>query len=292
MNKLLLGFVDRFKQKKDKVSLLLSFIILALVAYGLVVFVGMYISGFGANAGFIEISGRIEGYEYHAGTKTGGLVSEMLVKEGDTVEAGQVIARLSSEQLQAALAAAQSDFNLAEEVYTRQARLYKEKAIAKMEFDAVRNQYTLAKEKKIAAEAAVNDTEVKAPIAGIISLKIVQAGEVVAAGTPLVTIINMNDLYLNVFLPTDVAGKIKVRDEARVYPDALPKDSFPAVVDEIAAKAEFTPKDVETKIQREKLVFRIKLRITDNKNQVLKPGMPSDGVIRIDERIPWSKYKR
>lgn len=285
-------YFQKFKQRKNKTSLILSLIIVLLVIYGIFTFIGMYISRINRNPDFIEVSGRIEGYEYHAGTKISGKVSQMYIEEGDVVKEGQVIALIYSKQLEAALAEALSDLKLAEAEHERYSRLYDERAIAKMEFDRVSNRYTVAKERVIAAQAAVEDTKIKAPISGTVVLKIVRIGEVVSAGTPLATIINMNDLYLNVYLATDTAGKVNLSDEARVYPDALNNEYFDAYVDKIAAKAEFTPKNVETKSQRAKLVFQIKLKIKENKGLKLKPGMPSSGVIKVNKDKSWSKYRR
>ena len=292
MNNVLTGYFEKFKQRKNKTAVILCLITALLVIFGIFVFINMYVSRANRNPDFIEVSGRIEGYEYHAGTKISGKVSKMYVDEGDVVSEGQQIALIQSRQLEAALAEAKSDLQLAETEYERYSRLYEERAIAKMEFDRVNNRYTVAGEKVAAAQAAVDDTLIKAPISGTIALKIVRVGEVVSAGTPLVTIIDMNDLYLNAFLVTDIAGKVNLGNKARIYPDALPAEYFDAVVGKIAAKAEFTPKNVETKSQRAKLVFQIKLRVIENKGLKLKPGMPSSGVIKVNESIPWNRYKR
>jgi len=299
-------FMEKFKQSKNKASIVLVFIFMALVTYGLAVFVGSCARDTNLKRGFLEVSGRIEGREYHAGTKITGRVDEMLVKEGQEVKAGQRIAHIYSHQRiallgrsEAQLKEAESNLRLAQIEYDRYGRLFAEEAIPKMEYDRVVNNYTVATEAVVAAKkevekhkADLQDTAIVAPISGVVVTKIVRLGDVIAVGTPLVTIINMDDLYLKVFLATDFAGKINLDDEAKVFPDALSNSEFPAYVDRIAQKAEFTPKNVETKSQRAKLVFEIKLKITDNREHKLKPGMPCNGVIKIKRNASWKSYRR
>ncbi|MBI2265768.1 MAG: HlyD family efflux transporter periplasmic adaptor subunit [Armatimonadetes bacterium] len=104
-------------------------------------------------------------------------------------------------------------------------------------------------------------------------------------------LVDMDDLFLRVFLSTKAAGRIKVGQEARIYPDAYPGESFDARVSKISDRAEFTPKNVETKEQRSKLVFEVRLKIAKNKDYKLKPGMTSDALIRIADDASWEKAK-
>ena len=290
---------------KNLTPKILPAVFVGLVIFGIVVFMGRFSPG-GVGKGFLEASGRIEGREYNVGTRVAGRVSEIDVTEGDKVEAGQVIAVIHSEQAHAMLGAsearrkeAESNLELAKVKFERYERLFKANAVAKMEYDNVENDYIAAQEDYVASQkhvdkmnADVQDTQVTAPITGIITTKIVRKGEVVAVGTPLATMVNMDDLYLKVFLVTDQAGKVSLGDEARIYPDAFPGEGFDAYVQRIGEKAEFTPKNVETKSQRAKLVFEIKLQVKDNTDRKLKPGMPCDAIIRIDKDASWRSVKR
>jgi HlyD family secretion protein len=292
--------------KKKLTQRILGVIFLALIAMAVVSFFRMYFLNKNGASGFIKVSGRIEGKEYHAATKVAGRVDKITVEEGNEVKAGAIIGEVYSQQLNAALSAAkaryrqaESNFELAQVEFKRYSRLYKSRAIAKMDYDYVKNKYKRAAEDLFIAErdidrarADLEDTKIVAPVSGVIVTKIVREGEVVAIGTPLVTIINMDDLYLKVFLSTELAGKVNLNDEARVFPDALANEEFIAYVDKISEKAEFTPKNVETQSQRAKLVFEIKLQIKENKNHKLKPGMPCEGVIRIDKASGWEQYKK
>jgi len=142
-----------------------------------------------------------------------------------------------------------------------------------------------------AAEADLSDSRLYAPITGRVTTKISEPGEVIAAGTPIFTLIDLDRLFLRVFLPTDKAGKVKIGNSARILPDALGKEVFEGVVTKVADTAEFTPKNVETKEQRAKLVFEVKIKVLSNKERKLKAGMPAEGWIRIDDSSSWDKVK-
>lgn len=136
------------------------------------------------------------------------------------------------------------------------------------------------------ARANLQDTRVPAPFAGTVLRKLVEPGEVVAAGTPLVTLVDLGRLHAKVYVPEADLGKIKIGDPARLYTDAFPGRPFEARVSEVAQHAEFTPRDVHMKDERAKLVFAVKLAI-DNPEGVLKPGMPVDALIRWRPAAPW-----
>lgn len=136
------------------------------------------------------------------------------------------------------------------------------------------------------AEADLADTRVLAPFDGTVLRKLVQEGQVVAPGTPLVTFLDLSRLHAKVYVAQNELGKIKIDDPARVYTDAFPKRYFEAVVSEVAEQAEFTPRDIHMKDERVNLVFSVKLAIK-NPEGVLKPGMPVDARIRWDPDSSW-----
>ncbi|WP_457567535.1 HlyD family secretion protein [Desulfurobacterium sp.] len=131
------------------------------------------------------------------------------------------------------------------------------------------------------AKAHLSDTVIKAPVNGTITVKYINVGEVVPAGFRLFSVVNMDKLYLKGYVPERQIGLIHLRQPAYVEVDAYPGKRFPAYVSYIAQKAEFTPKEVQTKEERVKEVFAVKLRLKSNPDRVLKPGMPADGYIEI-----------
>ncbi|MEF9897000.1 MAG: biotin/lipoyl-binding protein [Pseudomonas sp.] len=133
----------------------------------------------------------------------------------------------------------------------------------------------------------IDDSSLRAPIDGIIQLRLAEPGEVLGAGGRVLMLINPNDQYMNLYLPASTTGRLTVGDEARIVLDALPDKALPAKIAFVAAKAQFTPKQVETRDERQKLVFRVKLRLTEpSAVPQAKPGMPGAGYVRTAE-VDW-----
>ncbi len=92
---------------------------------------------------------------------------------------------------------------------------------------------------------------------------------------------------MTIFLPEVDAGKVKIGSDARITLDAFPDRAFDAKVSFIASKAQFTPKEVETRTERQKLSFRTKINLVDSRKLPAKPGMPGVAYIRLDETVSW-----
>lgn len=155
------------------------------------------------------------------------------------------------------------------------------------ERDALARQARQAEARAAEQRGYVRDFEVASPLAGVVLTRNVELGERVNAGTPLFTLVDLNRLYLKIYVPETDIGKVALGQQARIYVDAYPARAFPARVSKVASQAEFTPKNVETREERVKLVFAVELSIQENPGGVLKPGMPADGVIRITPDAPW-----
>ena len=135
----------------------------------------------------------------------------------------------------------------------------------------------------------LDDLTIHAPAAGVITTRIVDLGEVVVAGSPLLDIVDLDRLYLKVYIPEKAIGKVRLGLPARIYTDAFPDKPFPAKLRYIASQAEFTPKEVQTPDERVKLVYAVKLYLDSNPEHRLTPGLPADAVIRWKEETPWAK---
>jgi HlyD family secretion protein len=153
--------------------------------------------------------------------------------------------------------------------------------VARRALAAAQSQYRAAVAARDVQRAQFGETRVYAPLSGVVVTKVANPGEVVQAGSPIVVLIDLRALWLKVYIPEPQYGKIRLGDQARVYVDAFPGRPFPAKVREISNQAEFTPKDVETREERVKQVFAVKLAV-ENTGGLLKPGMPADGVIVLD----------
>ena len=142
------------------------------------------------------------------------------------------------------------------------------------------------------ARSLLDDLTIHAPATGVITTRIVNSGEVVAAGSPMFDIVDLDRLYLKVYIPEKVIGKVRLGLSAHIYTDAYPDKPFPAKIRYIASQAEFTPKEVQTPDERVKLVYAVRLYLDSNPEHCLTPGLPADAVIRWKEKTPWAKPLR
>lgn len=125
-------------------------------------------------------------------------------------------------------------------------------------------------------------TVLKAPIDGVITVRQAELGEIVVPGTPVVSIADLDHVWLRAYLNETDLGKVALGQPVEVKTDNDPQKTYPGTISFIASKAEFTPKSVETHVERVTLVYRIKIDIR-NVDHKLVPGMPADAVIRRNE---------
>lgn len=130
----------------------------------------------------------------------------------------------------------------------------------------------------------LNELTVKAPIDGRIEYLTIENGAVMPAGGRIASLLNFDQVYMTIFVPSDVAGKLMIGDDAIIVLDALNKIKLPAKIVFVASEAQFTPKFVETAKEREKLVYRIKLEIpisiAQNYRGIFKGGMTGVGYVK------------
>ncbi len=140
-------------------------------------------------------------------------------------------------------------------------------------------------------QSIIDDLTLVSPRLGRVQYQLARAGEVVAAGAPIVTILDLTDVYMTVFLPAADAGRLAVGDEARIILDPVPDYVVPATVSFVAADAQFTPKTVETTDERAKLMFRVKLKIDAQVLQQfytrVKTGVRGLGFVRTKADLEW-----
>ncbi|MGE4419196.1 MAG: HlyD family secretion protein [Sulfurimonas sp.] len=140
-------------------------------------------------------------------------------------------------------------------------------------------------------EANLNDCILYSPIEGRVLYKLVESGEVIGAGGKVLTILDLNDVYMTIFLPTFQVGRVKIGSEARIKLDAFPDTIIPASVSFVSPDAQFTPKEIETQAEREKLMFKVKVKIDANLlksgTYYINSGVPGVAYVRLDETTPW-----
>ena len=116
------------------------------------------------------------------------------------------------------------------------------------------------------------------PTSGMVMEKTVHRGEMAAVGAALMTLADLDEVTLTLYIPEDEIGKVKVGQMVEVSVDSFPGKVFRGQVNYIASEAEFTPKNVQTKEERVNMVFAVKVKIPNPEHE-LKPGMPADAVI-------------
>lgn len=167
--------------------------------------------------------------------------------------------------------------------------------------DAARTGVALADASIAAAQAtadrvgvSVDDAVLRAPVSGRVLYRLAEPGEMIAAGGKVVTLLDLTDVYLPFFLPTELAGRVHMGADVRLVFDAMPGRSVPAKVSFVAPRAQFTPKDVETRTEREKLMFRIKAQIDRElllqHADLVKTGVPGVAYVRLDPNAAWPQW--
>jgi HlyD family secretion protein len=145
------------------------------------------------------------------------------------------------------------------------------------EIDAARARLAMVDARIAQLAQQIADCAIMSPAGGIVTARMVEPGELVAPGTPLLVVTNLEDAWLNVYVGEPDLGRIRIGGEATVVTDD--GRSRKGRITFVASQAEFTPRNVQTKDERVKLVFRVKIGL-DNSDGMYKPGMPAEA--RID----------
>lgn len=137
----------------------------------------------------------------------------------------------------------------------------------------------------------IDDMTLKAPTAGRIEYKLVDRGAVIAGGGKVATLLDLTDVTMTIFLPTRLVGRVALNAPARVVLDAAPEWVIPANVSFVAAEAQFTPKSVETRDEREKLMYRVKVKIDpsllETYRDYVKSGLTGSAYLLSDPAATW-----
>ena len=315
----------------------------------------------GPGDGFVSGNGRLEATEIDVATKLAGRVQEIVVYEGDFVKAGQLLAqmqidtldaqrneaRAQSQQAVSAVASAEaqvaarksdtaaaqatvtqreSELDAAQRRFTRADKLSKAGIMTLQEFDddhaqvqgataavtAAQAQMAAAASAIVAAyaqvasassgvtaaeatvariDADIQDSQLKAPRDGRVQYRVAEPGEVLAAGGKVLNLVDLGDVYMTFFLPEAAVGKVALGGDVRLVLDAAPQYVIPATVSYVSSTAQFTPKTVETASERQKLMFRVKARISRELLQkhikLVKTGLPGMAWLKLDPQAQW-----
>ena len=341
---------------------IVAIVVIAVVAgayYGLRIY-----DASGLPAGIAGGNGRIEATEIDISTKTAGRIKEILVEEGSFVTAGQVLATMDTQQLEAQKKQAEASLqravisvdtarsllsqreaereaaaavigqheaeqDAAERKLARTEQLIRTNTTSLQTLDddrasaqraraavaaakaslsaseaaigAAKAQIIDAEASVVAAQAAIesivadiNDSTLRSPREGRVQYRVAQPGEVLSSGGRVLNIVDLSDVYMTFFLPTEQAGRIQMGSEVRLVLDAAPQYVIPATASFVADVAQFTPKTVETEEERQKLMFRIRAKISPEllreHIQYVKTGLPGMAYVRIAQDAEWPAH--
>jgi HlyD family secretion protein len=227
-------------------------------------------------------------------------------------EAQVLKAKQSLAEAVALIAQRKSDVDFTRTDYERGKILIAKQDISQQVVDLRRNKFEAAEAAFVAANAQRDQAEASiksavaeverlqsilvdlvlvSPRSGRVQYRLARAGEVVSQGQRILTILDLNDVYMTIYLPAEQAGRLTMGDEARTILDPIPQYVLPNTVSFVATEAQFTPKSVETTEEREKLMFRVKLqgdpKVLDQYHKSVKTGVRGLAFVRTDPKIAW-----
>lgn len=168
-----------------------------------------------------------------------------------------------------------------------------EAALAAARAGAQRAEAAIAAARATIARIATDLAEytLRAPKAGRVQYRLAEPGEVLGPGARVVSLLDLEDVYLTVFVPTSIAGRLRYGAPARIVFDAAPQWVVPASVRFVASEAQFTPRYVETEAEREKLMFRVQVQIPSEllraRAEVVKTGVPATVYLEVEPGVAW-----
>jgi multidrug resistance efflux pump len=201
-----------------------------------------------ADRSHVDASGTLEMTEVYLSPNVPGKISTLGPREGDHVTAGQRVGTLDR-------------YEQAQRDYDRAKKLISAGGSTRQQVEH--------------AELALQDQQLISPIDGVILLRVSEPGEVIAPGTPALVIGNPKDVWIKVYIPEGDIGRVELGQRAEIHVDAFPDRAFAGKITFISPRAEFTPKNIQTKEERVTQMFAVKITL-DAPEGLLKPGMPAD----------------
>ncbi|HTF68134.1 MAG TPA: efflux RND transporter periplasmic adaptor subunit [Edaphobacter sp.] len=165
---------------------------------------------------------------------------------------------------------------------------------AQAQADAARQQIGVALAQVEVTKSRIKDATLISPVTGRVLYRLVEPGEVLGPGGKALTLVDLSDVYMEIFLPSDQAARLKTGEPARITVDYEPNAAAAAYVSFVSPEAQFTPKQVETKSEREKLMFRVKLQIppevVTHYIERIKTGVRGVGYVKVNSDARWPDW--
>ncbi len=239
---------------------------------------------------------------------------DTLTLDAELAEAKQKVA-VAQEQIAAANAAIvkrKSEIELAKLELERTRKLLQDRAASQEQYDirqtavqtntaglaedeahlqTAKQQVEVAQANVAVIQTRIDDATLKSPVRGRVLYRLAEVGEVLAAGGKALTLVNLEDVYMEIFLPSEEAARARIGSEARITLDAAPGLAAPGHVSFVSPEAQFTPKQVETRSERSKLMFRVKIQVPEelvaSYIEYVKTGVRGVGYIKLDQYAVW-----
>ncbi len=265
--------------------------------------------------------GRVATILVHEGdmVRPGQIVAKMdtVTLEATLARAEATVAEQEAKlfEIDAAIAKADSQLKLDELDFARTRALFARKAVPREEFDVketvvktsgatlkgekarlntARKSVDAAKAEVAHTQSRINDMTLRSTVPGRVLYRLAEEGEVLGTGGKVLTLVNLGDVYMEIYLPAQDAVRVKIGADARIVFDVTPEYAARAKVSFVAPEAQFTPKQVETRSERDKLMFRVKLTVPPERVlayiERVKTGIRGIGYVRLDDSVEWPEH--
>lgn len=229
--------------------------------------------------------------------------------------AGVAAARENLAIVNATIAKRRSEIELAEIEVERVKRMLADNASSQREYDVrkmtlattrsglaeeqaklgtAKQQVVVAQANVATVQTRIDDAVLVSPVLGRVLYRLVEPGEVLGAGGKAITLVNLEDVYMEIFLPSAQAASLKVGSEGLITVDSQPGRAAVGYVSFVSPEAQFTPKEVETRSEREKLMFRVKIQVpkelVGNYIESIKTGVRGMGYVKVVESAAWPPW--
>ena len=268
-----------------------------------------------------KLPGRVEKILVHEGdmVHAGQVVAKMdtVTLEAELARAEATVAEQEAKafEIDAAIAKAEGQLKQAEVEFNRTRTLIARNAASRGEYDlretevkttgaalngekarlnTNRKSVEATKAEATLTRSRIADMTLRSTVEGRVLYRLAEEGEVLGNGGKVLTLVNLGDVYMEIYLPAQDAVKVKIGGDARIILDIAPEYAARAKVSFVAPEAQFTPKQVETRSERDKLMFRVKLSVPPERVlpyiERVKTGIRGVGYVRLDDAIAWPEH--
>jgi HlyD family secretion protein len=203
-------------------------------------------------------AGTVEATKVDLSSRLGSVLGTLAVREGDPLQKDQVLATLDCDDLKIGAAQANKDFLRAQRLYAQGSMPLENYEHSKLKYDDLK--------------LRLDWCEIKSPIRGKVLTRYQEPGEFVLPGTKIFTIADLENLWAYIYVAAPLLAKLQLGQKIFAYLPEMKMQAFDATITKISDEAEFTPKNVQTREERTRLVYAIKIQLVNTAN-ILKPGM-------------------